>query len=241
MSSQAPCTEATPDLIIYGGTFDPPHCGHLDMLQSVMRRFPNARVVVVPSYMPPKVGSTGGKQVVASFDDRVGMVQRLLASVDSARVSLLELERDLPAPNYSLKTIQSIASLFPKDRLGFLLGQDQLDSFGQWHEPRAILGLTDLIVAPRALTAQAGHNLQGTIEKVLMQLHLKHQWDAKGQSTFLQDPGKTIYLLTEHMSPATSTHIRKCIAEGTNAPGGWMLPGVDIYIKNRNLYRHTEV
>lgn len=137
-------------IVLYGGAFDPPHHGHVDAAKAATARFRGAQLWVVPGAAP--AGASGAhKAPAASFDDRCAMCDIAFADVPGATVS--RIERSMPAPNYTVKTLQEVARSAPGEELVLLVGGDQLASFPQWRSPDEILRLAKLAVVARGATA----------------------------------------------------------------------------------------
>ena len=138
---------SNPELLVFGGSFDPPHRGHLECLQFSQASFPQAEFFVVPSFLPP-LSRQENKSPSASFEDRLAMCRLAFAAcVDAPHV--LDIEKNLATPNYTIQTLRYFQQLYPKKNLAWLIGFDQLAQFHRWSEPLAILDLASLIVLSR--------------------------------------------------------------------------------------------
>jgi nicotinate-nucleotide adenylyltransferase len=157
--------ESTPLLIVYGGAFDPPHQGHVDCLRLTAQRFLEATFLVAPAFDP--AGAAGQhKRTKVSFSDRIRLCQLAFdaekTGIEAHRLTVSPIEAELPSPNYTIQTLESVASRNPGVRLCFLVGQDQLESFHQWHRPLEILKIASLIVVKRDTTTGYGGLLRTT-------------------------------------------------------------------------------
>lgn len=148
-------SEITPDLVIYGGAFDPPHAGHVACVALVQAVLPTARIKIVPGLKPPVAGGAM-KSPVASFADRLAMCRLAFPGVEVDAI-----EERLPIPNYTFRTIEALAATEPGLRLGWLIGSDQLEAFAGWRNPQRILDLADLIVVSRPGGADSKRLPQG--------------------------------------------------------------------------------
>ncbi|MGB2693661.1 MAG: nicotinate-nucleotide adenylyltransferase [Dehalococcoidia bacterium] len=128
---------------VYGGTFDPPHVGHLLLAEQAREQLRLERVLWVPAGDPwRKSGRT-----VSSAADRVAMVRAAIEGNDAFAVCELEAERE--GPTYSVETLDELHRQRAKDELFFLLGLDALLDLPNWHEPARLIELASLAVAPR--------------------------------------------------------------------------------------------
>jgi nicotinate-nucleotide adenylyltransferase len=129
---------------ILGGTFNPPHVGHLVCAQEAVAQLGLDRVVLMPVGVPPHkeaVEDPGG-------DHRYEMCRLATAKDERLAVSRLELERE--GPSYTVDTLRAIHETAPGDDLTFIVGGDMAHSLPLWREPEAVLGLATLAVAERA-------------------------------------------------------------------------------------------
>lgn len=139
---------AHPDRIVFGGSFDPPHLGHVETIRLVQERFPESRIMILPAATPARAQGDTKPGPTASFTQRLAMCR--LAFAGSPDVTVSDLEGRLPSPNYTVRTLTHLHEEAPEERLGWIMGADQLRAFSRWHEPRRILSLAHLIVLPRA-------------------------------------------------------------------------------------------
>lgn len=128
---------------ILGGTFNPPHVGHLVCAQEARDRLGLDRVVLMPAGTPPHKEVAGDPGVEARLD-----LCRLAVAGDPALgVCAVELERD--GPSYTADTLAVLHDREPRDELTFIVGGDMAESLPTWHEPREVLRLARLAVAER--------------------------------------------------------------------------------------------
>jgi nicotinate-nucleotide adenylyltransferase len=131
-------------IAIFGGSFDPPHIGHLLAAGDACDRLPLDRVVFVPAATQPlKVGRAG-----ATAEQRLAMTRLLVQNDPRFEVSAVEVERG--GLSFTVDTLSHFASLHPADEQFLLLGADVLDSFEQWKEPERILQLARPVVLERS-------------------------------------------------------------------------------------------
>jgi nicotinate-nucleotide adenylyltransferase len=128
---------------VLGGTFDPPHIGHLVVAAEALWRLRLDAVWLVPAHLPPhKPSGTHGTAA-----QRLRWTRALAAGHPGLQVRTDELDR--PGPSYTADTMEAIAAADPGARLWFLLGSDQLRALPGWHEPRRILDVARIGVVPR--------------------------------------------------------------------------------------------
>jgi nicotinate-nucleotide adenylyltransferase len=129
---------------ILGGTFNPPHIGHLVCAQEARAQLGLDRVVLMPVGVPPhkEAGEDPGGE------HRYEMCRLATAKDERLGVSRLELDRE--GRSYTVDTLRAIHESAPGDDLTFIVGGDMAHSLPTWREPEAVLGLATLAVAERA-------------------------------------------------------------------------------------------
>jgi nicotinate-nucleotide adenylyltransferase len=128
---------------IFGGTFDPPHVGHVAVARDVADVLGLERVLWVPAGDPPHKSGP-----LTSADIRLEMVRAAAASDPRFEVSTLEIDRG--GPSYAVDTVRELRRRAPEAELFLILGADQLRSFTQWREPHEIVEHVRLAVMDRA-------------------------------------------------------------------------------------------
>ncbi len=131
---------------VLGGTFDPPHAGHLRMARLAQAQLGLDRVLFVPCCQQPLKGTLP----VASAFHRAAMVALALAGKDSWLLDVRELDRG--GVSYTAETLDELAAAYPRSRFFLIVGGDSLGTFGQWHRYRDIIGAAELAVVPRGAT-----------------------------------------------------------------------------------------
>jgi nicotinate-nucleotide adenylyltransferase len=129
---------------ILGGTFNPPHLGHLVCAQEAIWQLELDTVVLMPVGVPPhkEAGDDPGPEL------RLALCEAAAAKDDRLAVSRLEIDR--AGPSYTVDTLRGIHATSPGDELTFIVGGDMAASLPEWREPEAILELATLAVAERA-------------------------------------------------------------------------------------------
>lgn len=132
-------------LCLFGGTFDPPHIGHLIIGEFAYENLNVEKVLFVPAYIPPHKTS----QDFSSPDIRFKMLELSIQGNPHFQISTIELNRK--GVSYSIDTIKEIRAKFDleKNDLFFLVGSDSLIGFHTWKNPEEIISLAQVVVAPR--------------------------------------------------------------------------------------------
>ena len=130
---------------IFGGSFDPPHIGHLIVAQAALDQLELDSVMFVPAFTPPHKLQNDRSPAGA----RLAMVK--LAVKGNARFSVSDFEVRRKGISFTVDTLRHFKSRFENSELFFLIGGDSLSQFFTWKEPEEILNLAQLVVYPRTL------------------------------------------------------------------------------------------
>lgn len=140
-------------VLLFGGTFDPIHHGHLIVARSARERLGVERVVLIPSASPPHKDA----RRITAFADRAAMCRLAVEGEKGFEVS--EWEGAAPSPNYTLMTVKHFASEAPGVDLYWLLGLDSLNELPTWYRVSELADRCTLVTAMRPGHAQP--NLEG--------------------------------------------------------------------------------
>ena len=128
---------------IFGGSFDPPHLGHLLPVIDTAEALGLDAVRFVPAAVQPfKVG-----RATASPTDRLAMTERLVEEIPGFSADATEVHR--PGLSYTVDTLAAISAALPDAELVLLLGADAYALFDQWREPERIKALVRVAVMTR--------------------------------------------------------------------------------------------
>jgi len=133
---------------ILGGTFDPPHVGHLSVARAALEQLELDEVLFLPANRNPlktHKTSTPGRQ-------RLGMVEALIRHEENMAVSDMELTRQ--GMSYTVDTLSEIQMVSPAE-YWFIMGADSLRGFAEWKHPQRILKMARLAVAVRPPIGEA--------------------------------------------------------------------------------------
>jgi nicotinate-nucleotide adenylyltransferase len=135
---------------ILGGTFNPPHLGHLICAQEAYLQLGLDRVLLIPARMPPH----------KAVEDEPGAEHRLelcrlAIGPDERRFSVSDLEIRREGPSYTVDTLEELHSSAPDHELFLIVGGDIAAGLPNWHEPERVLSLATLAVAKRRGTSRA--------------------------------------------------------------------------------------
>jgi len=130
-------------ICLFGGTFDPPHIGHLLVAQTIFEAENFDNIVFIPTFNTPQ------KNNITDIKDRLAMLRMGVTSNPNFEISDLEIQRG--GTSYTIDTVREYKSDQDYDsrELYYLIGSDSLQKFYTWKEPREILDECQVIVALR--------------------------------------------------------------------------------------------
>ena len=195
---------------LFGGSFDPPHRGHVAIARAAADRFQLDQVLFAPAGRQPLKAA----HAVASFADRLSMTA--LACGEDSRFRPSGIDAPLPGgkPNYTVDTLHTLLDSMPRgDVLYNLVGADSFHSLARWHEPKKLLELAEWIVVSRP-----GFTLE----------------EPKGMTLSAAQRSR-IHLLDSVHEEVAATDLRERLQRGD--PCRDLLPGeVSAYIHRHHLY-----
>jgi len=216
----------------YGGSFDPPHCGHLAVARAAAEAFALDRVLLAPTARQP-LKPQGAE---AAFADRLAMVRLLCEGqygLEASELEAPELETPSAAsesvaagrpnytrPNYTIDTLRHLrARLQPGDEIFVVVGIDAFLDLDRWRDPRGLLAAAQWVVVTRPEFATARLDS--------MQLSPAER--------------ERVHVLSEVQVPVSATEIRRRLQAGEDC-SEWLPQPVLDYIRKRGLYQqiHAE-
>jgi nicotinate-nucleotide adenylyltransferase len=130
---------------LLGGSFDPPHMGHLLLGAWALATGEIDRLLLVPCHTHAL-----DKTATAAFADRVALAEALAADLDPARCTVSDIEGRLGPPCRTLRTLQALTADHPGDAWRLVIGQDIVAEAHRWHRWDAVAALAPPLVAGRA-------------------------------------------------------------------------------------------
>lgn len=194
---------------IYGGTFAPPHEGHVAAAKEFLRQMQLDLLYIIPAAIPPH------KQIDASDDPgrRLEMCRLAFAGIRGALVSDMEIARG--GKSYTVDTLRALSA--PDRRLFLLMGTDMMLTLDEWRQPEEIFRLCYPVYIRRE---EDPANDARIVEK---------------NNLYLQKYGKIVRKLPADVIEISSTEIRRRAAAGESLSG--VVPGaVETYIRENHLY-----
>ncbi len=135
-------THGRKPLIIFGGTFDPIHFGHLRLAENLHNLLPSAEIRLMPNATPPHREHPG-----ATSEQRLSMLKLAIASSPHLSVDEREIRRE--GASYTVFSIQELRKEFPERPLLLVMGEDAIATFHEWYCWQEITQLAHVIVVSR--------------------------------------------------------------------------------------------
>lgn len=222
-------------IALFGGSFDPPHRGHVALVRLAIQRLHLDRVLVAPvGRQPLKQDATG-----AGFDDRLAMVHLAFAGEALTEVSRADAPRPDERPNYTIDAVLNLKRTLGRgDVLFCLMGADSWLTVGKWYRAAELLMECDFIVG-----ARPGFDLDRIPKS------LPHGIDAANDDTGLPEcllwrlsnssgRASRLYLLPDLAEDVSATEVRSALSheDETLSHDSLLSPNVANYIRRHQLY-----
>jgi nicotinate-nucleotide adenylyltransferase len=228
-------------IAFFGGSFDPPHRGHMAIAHEAIERLSLDRVLVAPAGAQPlKSGAH-----LSSFEDRLAMVRLAVQGDPRLAASAVDGPRPDGRPNYTLETLMELRrTLAGGDALFCLLGADAFFSLRQWHRSSELLLFCDFIVAgrPGFSLKEISPALPDGVEASdwltqprYIRAELAGTTGPGEERTGVAGKRSTLYLLPGIHEDVSATEIRAELAGGS-ASQTVLAPQVAAYIHAHGLY-----
>ena len=194
---------------IYGGTFNPPHTGHLQAAKQAVEVLDLDMLLMIPDRIAPHKDIPAGSPAP---EQRLEMLRIALAGEEKIQPSDIELRRE--GVSYTYLTLEALREQYPEEELILLMGTDMFLSFESWKEPERICAMASLGVFYRGE--------KGEKEKIL------------AQKAALEARGARVELVENDIINISSTQLRRLLA--FHAADEFLPAGVGEYIRANGLY-----
>lgn len=194
---------------IYGGTFNPPHVGHIQAAKAAIQALGLTHLLLIPDRIAPHKQIPEGSPTA---QQRLRMLS--LATADCGRMEVLDVELQREGPSYTYVTVAQLRQVFPDAELILLMGSDMFLSFHSWKKPEEILKHASLGVFYRGDKGE------------------KAAIDAKKAE--MEAAGTKVYLVNNDVVNISSTQMRRLLA--FRCAGDLLPDGVLDYIREHHLY-----
>lgn len=127
-------------IIIFGGSFNPPHIAHRIIAEFAYDEFQPENFFVIPAFSPPHKK----EEFIENFDIRFSWCKKVFYE---NYFNVSDLEARLPVPSYTINTVEYLSRTY--NNINLLIGEDSLKNFKKWHRWNDIVKKVELIVYPR--------------------------------------------------------------------------------------------
>ncbi len=200
---------------VYGGTFNPPHLGHITAARAVFELLKLDKLLLIPAGMPPHKNLPAGSPTAAQRLEMTRLAGEQLALGNKVEVLDLELCRE--GKSYTSDTLAELKERFRSDELWLLMGTDMFLTLQAWHQPEKILSLAGI--------AAFGRTEADTEELFAIQRDYLYKTYPQARIFTLTIPG---------VVDVSSTELREKLGKGEGA--GLLAPAVYGYILREGLY-----
>ena len=197
-------------LAIYGGTFSPPHLGHVHAAEAFYDAVKPDRLLIVPSAVPPHKAPVAG----AGVDERLAMCRLAFSHIPETEISEIEIMRS--GKSYTVDTLRALSA--ENRRIVLLVGTDMLLSLDSWYCADEIFKRAEIALIRRENNAEMAKSIGEKLDE------------------YRRKYGAIIHFIDVKPFEISSTELRGRIASGQTVDG--LLPrDVEVYIKKCHLYQ----
>ena len=137
---------------IFGGTFNPFHKGHYEMLKALNNCDKVSKILIMPDKIPPHKSV----EFLASDEDRLNMCK--IVADDFSKAELCDIEFKREGKSYTYDTVKLLEGIYPNDNLAFVCGGDMLVYFDKWYKADELMKMLPFIVFKRGSTNDSEFN-----------------------------------------------------------------------------------
>ena len=190
---------------IFGGAFNPPHTGHINLAKEAIEQLKLRKLLIIPTFESPHKATK-----LAPFEERAEMCRRAFSGIsDKCEVEVCEIERELGGISYTINTLRALKKRYTDARFFLLIGGDMLFSFTEWYKYESILKECEVCAA-----ARGGDNFSEMLEYATEVGHIK--------------------VLPTNVVDISSTEIREKIQKGEDT-SEWITEDVRGYIEEKGI------
>ena len=212
-------SKSKPEFIgIFGGTFDPVHKGHTEIIKNLFELIPLDKVIVIPNGIPPH------REASVSSEERLRMVSSAFKSVDNIVIDNREIKKK--DPSYAISTLKELIEENPEHSLIWIMGSDAFAEIDSWYQWSDFTKMVNIIVMVRP-----NHEIPVESEAYKL-LQKSHTIDKDS----LSSGNEKILLLKIRPIEISSTDIRNKIYKGSDV-SEFLLEEVNELINKGNLYQ----
>ena len=219
-------------MAFYGGSFDPPHCGHLTIARALTEQFRLDRFVFVPAFHAPHKH----KRPTAALH-RYAMLA--VATNDEPQIAISKMEIDEPERPYTFETLTRLKTELTDTQIFFVMGADSWAEITTWREWETVLSLVNIIVVTRPDYEIGFAHVTNEVRARIVDLRNKRENELRMTNDESRNNGgdSRIFITDAVCLDVSATEIRRKVKENAadwryNVP-----PQVAKYVEKYELYR----
>lgn len=223
-------------IAFYGGSFDPPHIGHLEIARKLIEQFSLDEFVFIPAFHAPHKKD---RKPTSAFH-RFAMLA--LATKDLADVTVSKMELELPEKPYTVETLSRLKNELTETEIFFVMGADSWQDILTWREWETVLTMVNIIVVTRPDYEIGFSHVTDAVRERIVDLRGEEEKRRKGEEekekkSEIPNPESRIFITDSVQIDVSATEIRQRIKENTD---GWQkdVPNeVAKYLEKYELYK----
>ena len=192
---------------IYGGTFNPPHIGHIRGAKYAIEALNLQKMLLIPSCISPH-------KTLPPNSPTPAQRAQMLRIAAGEKMEVCEIELNRGGTSYTYETVETLAGQYPNHERILIMGTDMFLSFLTWREPERIMRNVSLGVLYRGE--------KGELEQI------------QQQKKVLEEMGATVYLIENPVTAISSTQLRRMMT--FRCAGPFLPEGTETYIRENHLY-----
>lgn len=217
-------------IAFYGGSFDPPHIGHLEIAEKLIEQFSLDEFVFIPAFHAPHKKD---RKPTSAFH-RFAMLA--LSTNDSAQVTVSKMELELPEKPYTVETLSRLKNELTETEIFFVMGADSWQDILTWREWETVLMMVNIIVVTRPDYEIGFSHVTDAVRERVVDLRREFQVSNNKPDAGRRQLETNIYISSAVQIDVSATEIRRRIRENAD---GWQkdVPvAVAKYLEKYELY-----
>ena len=139
------------DFIVFGGSFDPIHLGHLEIIDKLRSIYPNKKIIIIPTYQNPLK-----QNIIADDKLRLQWIKDLLENKENIIIEDYELKQK--KPNFTYETVKYLLKAYNPKHIDLVIGEDNLDNLENWKNINKLKKMLNFLIISRNTTYNDKHN-----------------------------------------------------------------------------------
>ena len=216
---------------LFGGTFNPIHLGHVQVVQEVKKGFGLDEIFIIPSALPPHKERDG----LVGAGDRIEMIRLAFSNHPDFAVSDVELKRS--GPSYTIDTVRHFKSILAEDtELYLIVGLDAFLEIDTWKSYKDLFLMIPFIVMSRSTAGEDGTVFGWKPFEDYLKSRISEGYNiSTSQSSYIHEEKRPVFVFDVTPVDISSTKIRKLVKRKSTIKS--LVPGlVEDFIKTKGLY-----